>query len=157
MKWWLEKEMNTANFSVSKLIHQIGVIYTAFFQSEKVKKVEFESDEPLADYVVMKDIKDVVDQIAHIPLAERKRLFETRVVYVDDIADFVAIQDNKDAGVFAANLRTFEESVHSVQQDTDKIDWNWPESVLDIENSVLWLNCTLFATLIRLIRIVWIC
>ena len=92
------------------------------FQAEKVKKVEFESDEPLADYLVMKDIKDVVDQIAHIPLAERKRLFETRVVDVDDIADFVAIQDNEDAGVFAASLRAFEESVHSVQQDTDKID-----------------------------------
>ncbi|OQV18448.1 putative Dynein regulatory complex subunit 3 [Hypsibius exemplaris] len=76
--------------------------------AERLKKVEFESDEPLADYVVLKDIKDVVDQIAHMPLTERKRLFETRVVDVDDIADYVYVKDEPDEQVFAQNLKKME-------------------------------------------------
>ena len=74
------------------------------------KKVEFESDEPLADYIVMKDIKDIVDQISDLPLADRKRLFETRIVEVDDIADHVHVKDELDQQVFAKNLAQRDET-----------------------------------------------
>lgn len=73
------------------------------------RKVEFESEEPLPDYVVMKDLKDVVDQVAKIPQEERERMFEVRVVEVDDIADFVDVKDELTKEEFAKNLRLREE------------------------------------------------
>ncbi|XP_055341446.1 thyroid receptor-interacting protein 11-like isoform X3 [Paramacrobiotus metropolitanus] len=84
--------------------------------SGRPRKVEFENEEPLPDYVVMKDFKEIVDQIANVPVEERERLFEMRVVEMDDIADYVDIKDELDKNEFAQSMQ---EGISAEQGDPD--------------------------------------